>query len=734
MTSNRIIYLILFAFIAGNLLVIFMQNNSSRNIQLLITGNNELLDEMRSGNQLRELERDLLSAEIRIGRAVATNDSTPLKQAKPMLAEALRLLDSLRVTYSQDSTLRNINRLDTLAKEKSGMVNRILDSFRRHIRIAPESYRAIMQSRLFVINVNEASRRIYASRHHLLDSIANSIDKSGAQAERWSMIMILIVLVSGAILFWYIISRIRQQNLLIHRLDTSEKKVREVSMIKENFMANMSHEIRTPMNAIVGFANLLKAKTRDPELVEFVDAIQQSGDNLLTIINDILDLSKIEAGMMRIEAAPFSVRGLMHSIQTMFAEKMNEKGLQFSCFVEDSIPDILTGDATRLTQILVNVIGNALKFTAVGAIHISVANREMSGDRIRLGFVVRDTGIGIAKEELPGIFERFRQAEDSITRKYGGTGLGLSIVKELVYLQQGEIAVESEPGAGTAFNFTIPYEIAVGPWSKPASPAEIESNYPDSRHIHILIVEDNETNQNLVRHLFNRWKFSFEIVNNGKEAIERLQVRGFDLVLMDVQMPLMDGYTATREIRRELHLDTPVIAMTAHAFAGEREKCLSYGMNEYIAKPISERELYRLIGQFTGIDNRVAASEGKRAAESPSGYRHIDLSYMHGISEGSKDYERTVTQQFIEVIPCDIGDLEAGLISADAVRLAHTAHAMRSDVAVLGLLGELQPYLDVLEFERFEEKRFREVILSVKGVCLNAMQEARHYYATLLQR
>jgi CheY-like chemotaxis protein len=417
----------------------------------------------------------------------------------------------------------------------------------------------------------------------------------------------------------------------------------------------------------------------------------------------------------------------------MFAEKINEKGLHFSCIVEESIPDTLLGDATRLTQILVNVIGNALKFTSVGTIQVTVSNRGSSGNRIRLGFLISDTGIGIAKEKLSGIFERFRQAEDSITRKYGGTGLGLSIVKDLVLLQNGEIAVESEPEIGTTFSFTIPYEIAAVPLSAPASSATVEADYPDSRHIHILLVEDNETNQNLVRHLLHRWRFSFDIVNNGMAAIEALKTRRFDLVLMDIQMPVMDGYTATREIRMKLQLDTPVIAMTAHAFAGEREKCLSYGMNEYIAKPINERELFRLIRHFTGVNGGMPGAEKQTATAPPSvyQYKYIDLSYMHGISEGSKDYERTVTKQFIEVIPVDIADLESGLANADAVRLAYIAHAMRSDVAVLGLLEELQPYLDILEFELFDEIKFREAILFVKTVCLNALQEARHYYTTL---
>jgi len=233
-----------------------------------------------------------------------------------------------------------------LANEKIILKNQILDSFYKAGTLSPESFRTIMKHRDLSNAINNTSRKIYASRQRLLDSLSVSINNSGRRAQRWGIIMIVVVLASGAVLFWYIISRIRRQNHLIQELDASEKKVREVSLIKENFMANMSHEIRTPMNAILGFTNLLKARNRDPELAEFIESIQKSGENLLTIINDILDLSKIEAGMIRIESTPFSIRGLIHSIQTLFAEKINEKRLQFSTAIDDSIPDTLSGDAT----------------------------------------------------------------------------------------------------------------------------------------------------------------------------------------------------------------------------------------------------------------------------------------------------------------------------------------------------------------------------------------------------
>jgi signal transduction histidine kinase len=467
MTSNRIIYLALTAFIAGNVLIIFVQYSSTKNIHNLITGNKKLSNELIIGNQLREAERDLLATEIRLGRTIATNDTAYLLQADTMLEQAHALLDSLRAIDDQGGAIRNIDQLFKLADEKLVLKNLIMDAYRQGRPISPDSFRAIMQRRYFIIDVNNFSRRIYTSRQQLLDSLSLSINSSGRRAQRWNIVMILIVLVSGAVLFWYIISRMRRQNLLIQQLDASEKKVREVSLVKENFMANMSHEIRTPMNAILGFTNLMKARNRDPELAEFIETIGKSGENLLTIINDILDISKIEAGMMRIESTRFSVRELMQSVQTMFAGKMREKGLDFTISIDRGIPDELSGDPTRLTQILTNMIGNAVKFTPDGAIRVIVEDKGREGENIRLGFVIGDTGIGITKEKLADIFDRFRQAEDSITRKYGGTGLGLAIAKDLILLQGGEITVESELGHGTTFRFTIPYAIAGEPANAP---------------------------------------------------------------------------------------------------------------------------------------------------------------------------------------------------------------------------------------------------------------------------
>src|SRR4030095_1594590 len=350
--------------------------------------------------------------------------------------------------------------------------------------------------------------------------------------------------------FSYVAYKVRQQQHLITRLNISEKKAKVAAQAKENFLANMSHEIRTPLNAILGFTNLLQRRDLDKESKGIILTIQRSGENLLAIINDVLDLSKIEAGMMRIESAPFSIRGLIHSIETMFLLKAAEKQLLLTTSVNSDMPDTLEGDATRLTQILVNLLGNAIKFTSSGNIAVRVEKNGITDNTVNTLIKVSDTGIGIEKEKLNTIFERFQQAEDTVTRRYGGTGLGLSIVQELVLLQHGAITADSRPGTGTTFSITIPYKISseiITPVSK-SLPEEIETGFDD---VKVLVVEDNEINQSLIRHLFDSWNLAFEIAGNGKEALEKLTYRHYDLVLMDIQMPEMDGYSATQEIRRD---------------------------------------------------------------------------------------------------------------------------------------------------------------------------------------
>ena len=729
MTGKKIIFYILTAFIAGNILLIFIQYNSAKNTTALIQGNEKVLREFNVSNNLKELEKDILSVESKIRGTVSTTDSSYIDGLETKVTAIENNLRQLQKISDDDVSIKYIDQLDNLIHEKLNFSRQILDSFHLRGKDAAENLIATQAGKRITDSIANITLLIDSTRKKLLTKVTNSIDESGKKAQQFGTILIVLVLISGLGLFWYIINTLRKQSQLIEQLNISEKKVKEGAELKEKFMANMSHEIRTPMNAILGFTNLLQRKDIDAESKGYVQTIQRSGENLLTIINDILDLSKIEAGMMRIESAAFSIRGLVHSIETMFKEKAAEKQLELLVVVNESLPDTLEGDATRLTQILVNLIGNALKFTSKGSIEIKITN-EGSADRIiKTGIEVSDTGIGIEKEKLQKVFERFQQAEDAVTRKYGGTGLGLSIVNDLVLLQHGTVTVKSEAGKGTTFNVVIPYKISVEQLDKKKLGRYNLNIQPNFKNVCILVVEDNEINQSLIQHLFKSWQLDFDLANNGIEAIRKLQNKKYNLILMDIQMPEMDGYTATQEIRNKLKLDTPIIAMTAHALAGEREKCLSFGMNEYISKPIREEQLHQLIAQFTHISATDILPKKQIQHIDSAQYKYINLQYMKEVSNGNIEYEETVTEQFIEAIPGDLLAIENAWKHNNINELKRLAHNMKTTVSVMGLNEVLHLYLDGLEYEALTEDTFRDKFLSVKIICEASVEEAKQFYA-----
>ncbi len=731
MGAQKIVYAILAGFIAGTLLLVFIQYNSSKNISTLIQGNEKLLGELTVSKELQQLEKDVLSFESRIRGTVATGDTTDIMNTELQIAGIEEDLDKLQKISDDDASVKYIDELDSLVREKIRFSNRVLDSFHISGKKAAEKVMAAQTGSLLTNAIVTTSRKIENTRERLLDRVIRNNDESGKKAQQFSTALIALVLISAAALFWYIIYTIRRQYQLIRQLNSSEKKLREASRIKENFMANMSHEIRTPLNAILGFTNLLQKKQLGSEAGAYVATIQHSGEALLDIVNDILDLSRIEAGMMRLESLPFSIRSLAHSIQTMFLSRAAEKDLQFSVTVDDALPDTLEGDPTRFTQILVNLIGNAFKFTNKGSIRVRIFRSGGDSTVVQTGIEVRDTGIGIANDKLEYIFGRFQQAEDSTTRKYGGTGLGLSIVKDLVDLQQGTITVQSQPGEGTTFRLMVPFRIAgeqparIAPEVNSGQPA----HFPTSTRI--LVAEDNEINQSLLRHIFHQWQLSFDFANNGREALEKLQEKNYSLVLMDIQMPVMDGYTTTRQIRNTLHSNIPVIAMTAHALAGEREKCLSFGMNEYISKPVREEILFQLINRYTAPATTADAPAKTSALPSSIPYQVIDLQYMREISDGDIQYEKTVTRQFLEAVPKDLQTIEEAWQRHDFTTLRQTAHNMKTTISVMGLTEKLQPVLDMLELSALTETSFRENFTILRNICTIARREATQFYSII---
>jgi len=383
-------------------------------------------------------------------------------------------------------------------------------------------------------------------------------------------------------------------NKALDELLKAQNKLNELMKVKEQFFANMSHEIRTPMNAILGFTNLILKTELNSDQAQYINAIKASGKNLLVIINDILDFSKIQSGKFIFEKIEFSLSQLIAMLIKLMTPKAGEKHLQLRSKIDAAIFDNLIGDPTRLNQILLNLVGNSIKFTKEGEVKITVDLLSEVNGIVELKFSVTDTGIGISEDKLLVIFEEFTQENIETSRKYGGTGLGLAIVKQLVELQGGKVFAESTIKKGTSMYFVLKFEKSDINGIKKLTTKE-DNTISHIEGLNILLVEDNLLNQLLAKKILTDWNWKIEVAENGLIAIEKVKNNNFDVILMDIQMPEMDGNDATRYIRKEIPFpkcNVPIIAMTAYAILGEAEKCYNAGMNDYISKPFDAQELY----------------------------------------------------------------------------------------------------------------------------------------------
>jgi PAS domain S-box-containing protein len=375
-----------------------------------------------------------------------------------------------------------------------------------------------------------------------------------------------------------------------------EKAKAEIALqSKQQFLSNMSHEIRTPMNAIIGFTKVLLKTDLTEKQKEYLQAIKSSGNTLIVLINDILDLAKVNAGKMIFVNLPFKISESMTIILNLFEAQIQEKNLEFVKEYDSKIPKILLGDSVRLHQILINLLSNAIKFTSKGKIVVSVNMLNQDEEKVILEIKVTDTGIGIPKNKIDAIFENFEQAHIISSNLYGGTGLGLAIVKQLVEKQGGTISIKSKVGEGSTFSFTLGFQKTNADPDSYRKENEAGQYETEIKPLKVLVVEDVKLNQLLMRTLLDDFKFAWDIADNGKIAIEKLQTSSYDIILMDLQMPVMNGFEATEHIRNKMNLQTPIIALTADVTTVDLEKCKAVGMNDYISKPIDEEQLYSKI-------------------------------------------------------------------------------------------------------------------------------------------
>ncbi|MDB5734712.1 MAG: multi-sensor hybrid histidine kinase, partial [Alphaproteobacteria bacterium] len=407
-------------------------------------------------------------------------------------------------------------------------------------------------------------------------------------------------------------------------LQQAKSAAESASRTKSDFLASMSHEIRTPMNAIMGIADLLAKTPLSPEQDKYVQIFRRAGDNLLNLINDILDLSKVEASQLELEQTGFSLNDLLEKVMEMVAVPANAKRLSLVCDIAPGVRTDLIGDPTRLRQVLLNLVGNAIKFTEAGTVSLRVTSDANALVPAALRFTVSDTGIGIADEKLDRVFERFTQADSSTTRRFGGSGLGLTISRRLVELMGGRIGVESEVGKGSVFSFSVPFEIWTDASRRAVAPAGIDAQAPLPA-LRILLVEDSPDNRTIALAYVEDTPYQMDIAENGAIALDMFKVGRYDLVLMDRQMPVMDGLTATRSIRAweqgNDKLPTPIIALTASALKGDREMCLAAGCTAFLTKPIKQDVLLQAIKEHSRVAE-AATQDSSWASAIPSHVNH----------------------------------------------------------------------------------------------------------------
>ncbi|WP_320814205.1 PAS domain S-box protein [Flavobacterium sp.] len=491
---------------------------------------------------------------------------------------------------------------------------------------------------------------------------------------------------------------------------------------KQQFLSNMSHEIRTPMNAIIGFTKVVLKTDLTAKQKEYLRAIKVSGDALIVLINDILDLAKVDAGKMAFEQTPFKMSSSISAMLHLFEPKIQEKNLKLVKIYDEKIPDVLVGDPVRLHQVILNLVSNAVKFTSKGKITVDVKLVDEDENKVTIEFSVTDTGIGIPDSKIETIFDNFQQASSGTSRLYGGTGLGLAIVKQLIEPQGGSIQVTSKIDEGSTFSFKLSF---LKTNAEVEMEIEMEDYDKDVSEIKILVVEDIPLNQLLMRTLLDDFGFECDIADNGRMAIDKMQDKSYDLILMDLQMPEMNGFEATDYIRNSMNSNIPIIALTADVTTVDLAKCKAVGMNDYIAKPVDERLLY---SKMLSLIKKASIVEEPDVAvlEESVKIKCTDLHYLSTRTKSNRVLMMEMISLYLEQTPVLISAMKQSLLENDWKGLNAAVHKMIPSFSIVGIHTDYENMAKkIQEFANTMEKteELSDLVLQLENICNQACSE-----------
>jgi signal transduction histidine kinase/CheY-like chemotaxis protein len=653
------------------LLILAAQLYTIKNIKGLKTGNQEAAVTFTINNRLQEIVNTAAALEAKLTRENADKKNMhAITDSLAAMGYNASVLEKLNV---DTGTRNNFIKLNTFISRQIAVSFKILEAAESANKTLKKRYADSLMS----LNLSDSIYQTAITIEKGLEvKLKKTFDQNAAASQKLSTLnktFALIAIAAILILGTIIINRHRRQVSLIKALENANEEVKKSALIKDQFLANMSHEIRTPLNAIKGFSRLMQQTNLNEEQQHFSDIIENSSNNLLNLVNDILDIAKIEAGKMTVEQKEFDLKRMLQTLESMFMNTAKEKQLEFSWQIGNAVPQFLNGDPDRIYQILVNLVSNAFKFTPKGFVKVSVLNVHENKKEITLQFRIQDSGIGIPLKKQELIFERFQQAGNPQENIQKGTGLGLAIVKNMATLLGGNVAVKSTEAEGSVFTVELPFA-KNGSDNNVAEDVNANDNtFINFSNAKVLVAEDNKVNQLLITRLLKQHGIESAIKENGIEVLEVLKNQQFDLLLLDIQMPLLDGYKTCVAIR-ETGNALPVVAMTAYVMDAEKEKCRAAGMNDYLAKPLDEVELKKILLKYLG---EFVKHEKK-------GNNVNTNSFLLELAGGDKQMAAIILNHVKHEIPVEIAKLKKIINEKNMAALPAVCHYLISSVSPLG--------------------------------------------------